>query len=62
MNILYNFVSPRALDPDPVRMNPDLDPDWFSGSRTSMERLTQKIKKYKKEDLQITSKIHSMVF
>ena len=33
-------VSCRA--PDPVRILPDPDPSWFSGSRTSMERLTQK--------------------
>ena len=39
---LYS-VSPGA--PDPVRMNPD--PGWFSGSRISIERLTQKIKKEK---------------
>ena len=39
-------VSPRSLDPDPdaVRILPDsdLDPGWFSGFRTSMERLTKK--------------------
>ena len=29
-------------------MNPDPDPGWFSGSRTSMERLTQKIKNTKR--------------
>ena len=41
-------VSRRALDldPDPVRILTDLDPDpgWFSGSRASIESLTQKIK------------------
>ena len=35
--------------PDPVRIL--TDPGWFSGSRASMERLTQKIKKYKKKGL-----------
>ena len=33
-------ISLRALDPDTVRILPD--PGWFPGSRTSMERLTQK--------------------
>ena len=40
-------VSPRASDP--VQILPG--PGWFSGSRTSMERLTQKKKYTKKEDL-----------
>ena len=35
-------VSRRAVDPDPVRISTDPDPGWFSGSRASMERLTQK--------------------
>ena len=59
MKILDNFasllfcfhtfgVSRRALDPNPdlVRILPD--PGWFSGSRASMERLTQKIKNTKR--------------
>ena len=39
----------RALDPDPdlVRILTDPDPGEFSGSRASMERLTQKIKNTK---------------
>ena len=55
MKILNNFasilfcfhtfdVSRRALDPDPVRILSDPDPGWFSGSKASMERLTQKLK------------------
>ena len=64
MNILDNFASllflfsylcrqtssvcPRALEPDPVRII--MDQGWFSGSRTLMEHLTQKIRK-QKEDL-----------
>ena len=37
-------VSRRTLDPDPdlFRILWDPDPGWFSGSRASMERLTQK--------------------
>ena len=44
-------ASRRALDPDPVRILTDPDPGWFSGSRASMERLTQKIKNTKKRGL-----------
>ena len=43
-------LDPVRMNPDPVRMNPDPDPGWFAGSRKSMERLTQKIKNYKKEN------------
>ena len=65
MKILNNFASllfcfhsfgvrRRALDldTDPVRILPDPDPGWFSESRASMERLTQKINNTKKEVLQ----------
>ena len=41
-------VSHRALDPDPVRILTDPEPGWFSGSKASMERLTQRIKNTKR--------------
>ena len=50
-------VSPRAQDSDPVRIIKDPDPDWFSESRASMERQTQKVCKQKKRRRLKLSKI-----
>ena len=41
------MISPRTLDPDPA---------WFSGSMTSMTRLTQKIKITKKKTCKLPRK------
>ena len=49
-------VSRKALDPDPdpvrILSDPDPDPSWFSGSRASMERLTQKKLEIQKRGLE----------
>ena len=46
--LLVSSVSPRALDPDPYQ-------GCFSGSRTSMERLTSKVCKQKRNASEIVS-------
>ena len=40
------------MNPDPVRILPD--PDWFSGSRTSMERPKPKVQKLKRRLLKLS--------
>ena len=48
-------VSRWALDP--VRILPDPDPGWFSGSRASMERLTQNSKNTKRRNCKFSRKL-----
>ena len=53
-------VSRRALDL--VRILTDPDPGWFSGSRASMERLTQKIKITKMRTCKLSRKLIKWYF
>ena len=48
-------VSPRAPDPDRVRIWPDSDPGWFSEPSTSMVRLTLKVWKQKRRLLKLSN-------